>query len=466
MTAISSNARYLTVLPFALMLPRIWSQFAVEAMGNHVGIVSCFILGQVFIAIAAALPLVLKLPDCMKQTLRDISFSRLLNAICGFLPLFVLAAKAHGLDGALYLLAFAQGAVIVNGYIQCVQIIVRFDARHILFYCMLSFALAAAVSSQLASLPIYASCGIIAALPLICAVVCRRGFECIEAVPRESDSQPKQKIHLAAWAIALALASIILGYFHGSARITEVPQSMLVAMTLYKTLIPLALALLFARYPRKVDANVVCLMLMVIWSTMMVVVYFSGSNSLLATAAKDCMIWSTALLLIPALVLFAKSTRVPLVALFGSGLAVYMGLQLLGILVEEYISIPLDQASLTLCCIYLLVAIVAVCLMANAKATDENRLIEARTFDGLNFDEICQAISPQCEKAAKRYGLTMRESELLPFLCMGLPKATIAKRFVISEDTVRTHVKQIYKKLDVHSHQELIETFWSSQKED
>ena len=33
----------------------------------------------------------------------------------------------------------------------------------------------------------------------------------------------------------------------------------------------------------------------------------------------------------------------------------------------------------------------------------------------------------------------------------------IAEELVISENTVRTHVRHIYAKLDVHSHQELID---------
>lgn len=35
--------------------------------------------------------------------------------------------------------------------------------------------------------------------------------------------------------------------------------------------------------------------------------------------------------------------------------------------------------------------------------------------------------------------------------------ASIAEVFVISENTVRTHVKHIYAKLDIHKRQELID---------
>lgn len=67
-----------------------------------------------------------------------------------------------------------------------------------------------------------------------------------------------------------------------------------------------------------------------------------------------------------------------------------------------------------------------------------------------SFDEKCAAIG-------RAYGLTERETEI--FLCMarGRNVGFIQEHFVISRNTVKTHVKRIYKKLDVHSQQELID---------
>ena len=67
-----------------------------------------------------------------------------------------------------------------------------------------------------------------------------------------------------------------------------------------------------------------------------------------------------------------------------------------------------------------------------------------------SFDEKCTAIG-------KAHGLTERETEI--FLCMahGRNVGFIQEHFVISRNTVKTHVKRIYKKLDVHSQQELID---------
>lgn len=46
-------------------------------------------------------------------------------------------------------------------------------------------------------------------------------------------------------------------------------------------------------------------------------------------------------------------------------------------------------------------------------------------------------------------GLTQRESEVLSLLVAGLSNKAIAARLVISDDTVKTHVRGLYRKLDV-----------------
>jgi DNA-binding CsgD family transcriptional regulator len=57
---------------------------------------------------------------------------------------------------------------------------------------------------------------------------------------------------------------------------------------------------------------------------------------------------------------------------------------------------------------------------------------------------------------AKRHKLTRRESEIVSMLGKGWTISIIAKQLVVSQDTVRTHVKHLYQKLDVHSRSELI----------
>ena len=61
------------------------------------------------------------------------------------------------------------------------------------------------------------------------------------------------------------------------------------------------------------------------------------------------------------------------------------------------------------------------------------------------------------ESVAARYELSPREAETLSYLGRGHGIVFIAKTLVISESTVRTHVKSIYRKLGVSSREELLE---------
>lgn len=70
-----------------------------------------------------------------------------------------------------------------------------------------------------------------------------------------------------------------------------------------------------------------------------------------------------------------------------------------------------------------------------------------------SVDPIAQA----CEVIAKKYALSEREGEVLDLLARGNTRMSIAEKLVISENTVRVHVKNIYSKLHIHSKQQLID---------
>jgi ATP/maltotriose-dependent transcriptional regulator MalT len=48
-----------------------------------------------------------------------------------------------------------------------------------------------------------------------------------------------------------------------------------------------------------------------------------------------------------------------------------------------------------------------------------------------------------------RLSLTQRESEVLALLVAGLSNRAIAAKLVVSDDTVKTHLRALYRKLDV-----------------
>lgn len=80
------------------------------------------------------------------------------------------------------------------------------------------------------------------------------------------------------------------------------------------------------------------------------------------------------------------------------------------------------------------------------------------------------ARSHRDEKAAARVGriaaegqLTPRETEVLTLLLSGKRPEQIAKELTVSVKTVRSHIYRIYSKLNIHSHQQLIDRAMENQ---
>ena len=65
-------------------------------------------------------------------------------------------------------------------------------------------------------------------------------------------------------------------------------------------------------------------------------------------------------------------------------------------------------------------------------------------------------LEARCAEVAAARGLSPREAEVLVFLARGFTPAYIAKSLVLSISTVRTHVRNIYRKLNVNKREELI----------
>ncbi len=67
------------------------------------------------------------------------------------------------------------------------------------------------------------------------------------------------------------------------------------------------------------------------------------------------------------------------------------------------------------------------------------------------------AIERSCSTIAELSGLTPREKNVFVLLSKGKNSKSIAEKLNISNGTARTHIKHIYSKLGIHSHQELID---------
>lgn len=84
------------------------------------------------------------------------------------------------------------------------------------------------------------------------------------------------------------------------------------------------------------------------------------------------------------------------------------------------------------------------------------RAEEAEPAEGLQRKSDDTAFETACAAVAEKHRLTARETEVFELLARGRTSPVIQEKLVLSHNTVKTHVRHIYAKLDVHSQQELI----------
>ena len=94
-----------------------------------------------------------------------------------------------------------------------------------------------------------------------------------------------------------------------------------------------------------------------------------------------------------------------------------------------------------------------------AKREQHDREADARAGQTPAYEapgHVRDRLSKQCAAVQAEYGLSTRETEVAELLVRGNSVARIAELLYISENTVRTHTKRIYDKLDIHKKAELI----------
>lgn len=65
------------------------------------------------------------------------------------------------------------------------------------------------------------------------------------------------------------------------------------------------------------------------------------------------------------------------------------------------------------------------------------------------------ALDARCARIAEQAAFTPREREVFALVARGKTNAAVAEELVVSENTVKFHVKSIYQKLGIHSKAEV-----------
>lgn len=91
---------------------------------------------------------------------------------------------------------------------------------------------------------------------------------------------------------------------------------------------------------------------------------------------------------------------------------------------------------------------------AEAKRAQAQLKEAERSIEQLKVKDI--ALDERIERFTKRYGLTKREAAVIREAAHGYSRARMAEHLHLSQATVSTHIQKVYRKVQVHSMQELL----------
>ena len=158
------------------------------------------------------------------------------------------------------------------------------------------------------------------------------------------------------------------------------------------------------------------------------------------------------------LIEIARSSRLSALLIFAVGrCAIHTGMAL-----GEIAALAFPSMMVAFCVSSIVILIVIAGFMFSDR---DNALVFEPVEEGELDVEACE---PNAEKpaptmderiaaVAEKFGLTARETEVFMLWATGHGAKSIEEKLVLSSATVRTHIRHIYEKLDVHSRAELIE---------
>ncbi|WP_415928457.1 response regulator transcription factor [Slackia piriformis] len=122
------------------------------------------------------------------------------------------------------------------------------------------------------------------------------------------------------------------------------------------------------------------------------------------------------------------------------------------------LSIGIDSSYILSIVVVILVIVSSIILLTERSITAQWG-IGIKTSDARRAEEIVREdlLKNRSREIALNYRLSLREEEILTLLAQRKRNTAIASELFISEQTVKTHIRNLYKKLDVHSRDELFD---------
>ena len=134
----------------------------------------------------------------------------------------------------------------------------------------------------------------------------------------------------------------------------------------------------------------------------------------------------------------------------------------LGMALGEIAALAFPSMMVAFCVSSIVILIVIAGFMFSDR---DNALVFEPVEEGeLDVEKPAPTMDERIAAVAEKFGLTARETEVFMLWTTGHGAKSIEEKLVLSSATVRTHIRHIYEKLDVHSRAELIELLESLQR--
>ncbi|WP_417142258.1 response regulator transcription factor [Raoultibacter massiliensis] len=190
-------------------------------------------------------------------------------------------------------------------------------------------------------------------------------------------------------------------------------------------------------------------MLLIIVVILLAGLFFGGMAESVLSAIVLAMRSFVSILIYLLLFDAMKHTGLHPCIVYGIGRALYELSLVAGLFVYRQAMVTGFSESLPFNVIYFAISCVALLLLNSFSRTTKLAPAPSIPFEPNSIDM-------QCNRIATSYALTNRELEIMKMICRGRSKKYIAGELFLSEDTIRWHTKQLYRKLEIHNRQELL----------
>ena len=207
--------------------------------------------------------------------------------------------------------------------------------------------------------------------------------------------------------------------------------------------------------------NSVCqIILLLLLTVLLILVLFGDVQSVTAPIASLFARYGVyTLLLFVLCILISRESAHPY-AVFGFGWGLFTLATGIGMTAASIADISKFSATVALGIVYILF-IITFAALARTRGDDQLFVPKDLQNDTERSpqDEGEQTLNDlvrRCAEIGEEHGLTKREIEVIQLICLGRSKSYIADTFDIAENTVRGYAKNAYRKLGIHSRQDLL----------